>query len=193
MTSDVLKRLDEIECGKAEVGEAAAEAGLLMEQFAKVGEQIALLIERYGGSASPAIAQSLGFLLANRAQQPDIEMVGLVFAFLSKFRCYRHAEALINSLTAVQHILHYCPVGSSFQVACRSLFPFVKECLGYEGRHRAIIKGHALALLSIALSRGIIRQLFTADEVAYLQGVVQSLRLTERDELAAELSELEGF
>lgn len=193
MSPYVFDRLDEIESANAGPGDLSVEAGELMEEFAKGADELALLIERYGGSSTPPIAQSLSFVLAKSAKQPTPAMAGLVLAFLSRFRCKGQAEAVMNTLTAVQHFLHYCPIEGSGQPGYRSLFAFVKDCLEYDGRHCIIIKGHALAVLSIAHSRGIVENIFDSHEIAALRDRMHRLRMSEGEELREELSALEDL
>jgi len=191
MASDILDKLDEIDRSSGPHSDLVLEAGQLMESFAKGLDEIAILIERYGVSLTPSIANPLTFVLARKAERPTPRMAMLVLSFVDLFKCWDHPSTVMNSLTAVQHCLHY--VDDSAGDALRHLSPFLRKCLDYDGRLWVIIKGHALALLPIMRDRDLTNKIFTNEEFLELCEKVQQLRMTAGEELRDELLDLENF
>jgi hypothetical protein len=189
MLNHILARLDEIEALSPDSSEGQKlEAFELMTAFATEPEAVRTLIERYGGSASPVIAQSLAALVPLRAEQPSQETADLVLSFIHRLRCWEPAETVISSLTAVQHILHY--VDSEKDLSSLSLF--LRKCLTYNGRHSVIIRGHALSLLAILRQRDLFSNAFTPAESVELDSIIAGLRKSSSQELSAELQELDS-
>ena len=191
MRSVVLHRLDEIAKIEIRSSELLTEAERLMEDFAVGAYDLAALIERYGDSVAPNVGPVVPSLLATKAQMPSSEMAHLVLAFVARFQCWDSGETVMNSLTAVQHCLHY--VDASAGEALRTLSPFFRKCLEYNGRHWVIIKGHALGLLPIVVRRDLINAIFTPEEFLELREKIRELRRTAAAELGPELEDLKGL
>lgn len=194
MQSSLLKRLDEIERLSPDpfTGQEL-EALDLMREFAKGREELCALIERYGRSTTPIIAQSLSCLFTWKPLEPNYGLCDLVLVLIAKFRCWNQGEAVMNCLTVLHNWLHYCCVDKPLSEASRSLFPFLSSCLDYDLRLSVIIKGDALSLLSIITSRSLLDQLFTADEILWLRKKVGELRSTTGEQLREELLHLKDF
>jgi len=192
MQESVFTRIDEIEKLDPDPSRGQElEAFELMNAFARGPEELRALIDRYGSSTTPIISQSLGSVVAVRAQEPTQEMARLVLTFVARFRCWKPDETVMNALTAVQHCLHY--VEPSVGESLRSLSPFFRKCLAYEGRLWVIIRGHALALLPIIVHRDLINAIFTPEELLELRERIRELRRTAGEELRPELEDLQGI
>lgn len=187
-----LERLDEIEEFNPDPNTGQElEALELMEAFAQGVEELDVLIERYGSSRAPIIAQSLACLLATRAPKPSQEMAEHVAKFVTRFSIWDHGESVMNALTAVQHTLHY--VDASASETLRRFSPFLRMCLNYSGRHWVIIKAHALALLPILRNRELLNKVFTDGEFLELREMIRELQATAGEELHDELLSVADF
>ena len=191
MHTYIFDRLDEIARIETRSSELLAEAAKLMDDFAIGAVDLATLIERYGHSVAPNIGPVVPSLLARRAQLPSKEMARLVLTFVARFQCWDPGETVMNSLTAVQHCLHY--VDQSAGEALRALSPFFRRCLEYDGRLWVIIRGHALGLLPIIVRRDLINAIFTPEEFLELREEIRELRRTAATELGPELEDLKGL
>src|SRR5256885_11336075 len=115
MQDRALKRLDEIEGLNPDPSTGhELEAFELMTLFATGPEELGILIERYGGSTTPIIAQSLASVVAGRAQESAPGMGPTVLRVIAEFNCWVPAETVMNALTARSHKLHYvfCAAGA---------------------------------------------------------------------------------
>ena len=192
MQESVFKRIDEIQKLNPDPSRGQElEAFELMNAFATEPKELSALIDRYGSSTTPVICQSLGAVVGLRAQRPSQSTAAAVLTFISHFQCWEPDESVMNALTAVQHCLHY--VDPSVGGALRSLSPFFRNCLAYEGRLWVIIRGHALALLPIIVDRDLINTIFTPEEFRELREKIAELRRTAAEELQPELQDLEGL
>ena len=190
MASDVFARLDEIDRSSGRYSDLVLEAGKLMESFASGTDELISLIDRYGRSVTPSIANPLAFMVAVRAQRPTQEMAKTVLHFIKGFGCWEHPSTVTNCLTAVQHCLHYVDAAAE---ALRYLSPFLRKSLEYNGRHWVIIKGHALGLLPIIVRRDLINAIFTPEEFLEVREEIRELRRTAATELGPELEDLKGL
>jgi hypothetical protein len=88
MAADIIARLDEINRSAGPYHDLVLEAGQLMESFAQGPHGLAVLIERYGASVTPSVANPLSFLLARKAEKPTQRMAQLVLNFIERFQCW---------------------------------------------------------------------------------------------------------
>ena len=190
MQNEVLNRLDQIESLAPGISSGAAhEAAELLAAFGREPRQLQLLIERYGGTQSAALANGLALVVSASAgvSPPPI------FALLEKLRRKDTAEVLMNCLSGILNLLHapvsWRPAGP----APPALFPFLRHCLNYARRLDSLVVPDALAVIFAFDTLGIIGKSFSPLQLTWLRQKLTNLRLLKRDWLGERLSELEGF
>jgi hypothetical protein len=176
--TEAFRRLDEIE--KLDP-DPTFDAGALevMESLGEKPEGLRLLVERYSGSASANIAVYLALVLGKKSSHSTPETAPLVFEFAAKLRRNDQDGALVSSLSAMQSQIGFGSGWGETPHPPFALFPFLKHCLDYSGKHNALVHFSAIELITTICWGHLLNTAFEPNQIEWIQKRVDEIANTD--------------
>lgn len=187
--TEAVLRLDEIEQLDPDPSRDVG-ALKLMEVVGEDPTGLRLLVERYSGSHSANIACYLALLLSLKSSHTSAEDAPLVFHFAANLKRRDCEGALVSTLNAMKNQIVFGPGWGNSPGPPGPLFPFLKHCLNFSGKHNTLVQFAAVELVTSICERELVAATFKLEEWKWIAKRADELSSTD-DELL--LNALEEF
>lgn len=150
-------------------------ASQIMEIVAENAQGLRLLVERYSGSRSVNIANSLAFILSLKSSHSTSETGPLVFEFAANVKRHDNEGVLMNTLNAMKNQITFGPGWGNTREPPGPLFPFLEHSLSFNGRHSALVHFAAVELVTLICERELVAAVFKRDEWEWIEKRIDEL------------------
>ena len=186
--TESLKRLDEIERLDPDPT-LDVRASQIMEIVGETPQGLRILVERYSGSLSVNIANSLAFTLNLKSSQSTSETAPLVFEFAFGVKRHYNHGVLMNTLNAMKNQISFGPGWGNTPQPPRPIFPFLEHSLNFIGKHNTLVHFAAVELVTLICERELVTAVFKHNEWKWIEKRTHELSDTDDALLLDALSE----
>ena len=154
-------------------------ASQIMETVGENPQGLRLLVERYSGSLSVNIANSLAFTLNLQSSHSTSETAPLVFEFAANVKRYDSDGVLMNTLNAMKNQISFGPGWGNTLEPPRPLFPFLEHSLIFSGKQSTLVHYAAVELVTLICERELVAAVFKRDEWKWIEKRIDELSDTD--------------